>query len=72
MMKKGIIDRFEGNIAVVELENRTFENVPKEKLPPNAKEGDVIIIESGSIRLDEKETKRLKDEIESLMDDLFE
>ncbi len=72
MMKKGVIDRFEGDIAVVEFEDKTFEDLPKGKLPPGVQEGDVIIIENGSIRFDEKETKRLKDEIESLMDDLFE
>lgn len=71
MMKKGVIDRFEGDIAVVEFEDKTHEDIPKEKLPPGAREGDVLIIEKDSIKLDKKETKRLRDEIESLMDELF-
>lgn len=32
-----IIDRFEGNFAVVELENRTMVNMPLELLPAEAK-----------------------------------
>ncbi|KDR95048.1 Protein of unknown function [Peptoclostridium litorale DSM 5388] len=70
-MKKGIIDRFEGDIAVVEFEDKTHEDIPNEKLPPGVQEGDVLIIEKDSIKLDKKETKRLRDEIESLMDELF-
>lgn len=37
-----IIDRFEGDFAVVEYkEGRTF-NLPRSLLPPGAKEGDVL------------------------------
>jgi hypothetical protein len=38
-----IIDRFEGDFAVVELPDRTMVNIPK-ILVPGAKEGDVINI----------------------------
>ena len=37
-MKRGIIDRFEGELAVIEVNNVTMD-VPKSKLPPTAKEG---------------------------------
>lgn len=39
-----IVDRFENNIAVVELPNGTMINCPKELIPDNAKEGSVISI----------------------------
>lgn len=39
-----IIDRFEGDFAVIEMDDTTF-NFPKNLLPPDAKEGDVINIE---------------------------
>ena len=51
---KVIIDRFEGEYAVVELEVGKFVNMPKE-LVPDAHEGDVI-----NIFIDEKETKRFQ------------
>jgi len=39
-----IVDRFENNIAVVELPNGTMINCPKELIPDNAKEGSIISI----------------------------
>ena len=39
---KVTIDRFEGNYAVVELENKTVFNMPIELLPKGAKEGSVL------------------------------
>ena len=41
---KVIIDRFEGEYAIVEIETGKFVNIPKILLP-NSKEGDVINIE---------------------------
>jgi hypothetical protein len=39
-----IIDRFEGDFAVVEYkEGRTF-NLPRSLLPPGAKEGDILTL----------------------------
>ncbi len=60
------IDRFEGNYAIVELENRKMLNVPREILPVNAKEGDII-----SLSIDGKSTKERKDNISKLMEDLW-
>ena len=63
---KVILDRFEGEFGIVELEDMTFVEIPRVLLD-NAKEGDVI-----SISVDIEETERQKKEIESLMDDLFQ
>lgn len=63
---KYTIDRFEGNFAVVELGNKKFVDVPKEAIPPEAKEGDIIKVE-----VDAAETKKRKDKIQGLMNDLF-
>jgi len=62
---KVIIDRFEGDYAIVELPNETFVDVPK-VLFPDAHEGDVI-----DISVDKEETKKRKDHIEELMSKLF-
>jgi len=40
---KYIIDRFEGDFAIVELSNKTFVNIPKTAIPPKAKEGAAIM-----------------------------
>jgi len=60
-----IIDRFEEEYAVVEIDVGKFVNMPK-VLVPNAKEGDVIKIE-----IDNEATKKREDNIKNLMDDLF-
>lgn len=45
---EGVVDRIEDNIAVVELEgDGGIIYVPKEELPPSAKEGSVIEINFG-------------------------
>lgn len=65
-----IIDRFEGDFAVVEYINddghEEFANVPKVLLI-DADEGDVV-----DITVNKDETKRRADNIKSLMDSLFE
>ncbi|BBI34627.1 DUF3006 domain-containing protein [Cohnella abietis] len=70
-MEKGIIDRFEGNIAVIEINGITRE-FPKASLPKGSKAGDCVEIEAGEIRLDTEETTKRKKEIKDLMDELFE
>jgi hypothetical protein len=61
-----IIDRFEGEYAVVELEDKRTVNMPKELLPDGAKEGSVI-----SITIDERETERCREKIEKYMKQLW-
>ncbi|AUN05065.1 DUF3006 domain-containing protein [Clostridium botulinum] len=68
---KGIIDRFEENFAVVELEDKKMINIDKNIIPKKAKEGDVINIEGDIITLNEKERKRLKKEIDKLTEDMW-
>lgn len=60
---KLIIDRFEGDFAVLELEDLSTVNLPK-VLVPNAKEGDIVTIE---VSKDEERHER----IEKFADSLF-
>ena len=69
-MKRGIIDRFEGELAVIEVNNITMD-VPKSKLPSTAK-GDVLIIEGDTYTIDKDETDKRRREIQDLMNKLFE
>ena len=65
-----IVDRFEGEFAVVEYENKDkklcFVNIPK-VIIPDAVEGDVI-----DITVNKDETKKRENNIKNLMDSLFE
>jgi len=53
-----IIDRFEGQMAVCEKPDRTMINIALGKLPKEAKEGDVLIIEGDTIAIDAVTTAR--------------
>ena len=61
-----IIDRFEGELAVVELPNGNMINCPKAILPDDVKEGDII-----SIVVDEKATEEKKESLTDRMNRLF-
>ena len=65
------IDRFEGKFAVCEKEDRTMLNIERSKLPANAKEGDILIIQGDIIKIDTGSTSKRKKTIEGLMADLW-
>jgi hypothetical protein len=50
-MRKGIIDRFEGNFAVVEFKDGT-EDIPKVMLPEDCRVEDVLSIDNNKITVD--------------------
>ena len=70
-MKKFIVDRFEGNKAVLECENGETAVFERKALPKNIKEGDVLRFENGSCYLNAEETADRKKRINKLMQSLF-
>ena len=68
---KVTIDRFEGNFAVCEQADRTMIDIPKDKIPPEAKEGDILIIKGDDIKIDASGTTKRKKNIDKLMNDLW-
>ncbi|KZL93047.1 DUF3006 domain-containing protein [Clostridium magnum] len=66
----GIIDRFEDEFAIIELENKKIINIEKSKIPTEAIVGDVLNIgEYITINLVETESRRKR--IERLSEDLW-
>ncbi|MCI8965835.1 MAG: DUF3006 domain-containing protein [Clostridia bacterium] len=72
-MKMYIIDRFEGDFAVCENYNIDedsdikIENIKKELIPEDAKEGDIIVVNNDNqIYIDYQQTKIRKQKIEEL------
>mgnify|MGYP000845560310 CR=1 FL=1 len=63
-----IIDRLEGDWAVVEGEERTF-NLPRKLLPTEVREGDVIRI---TVEIDHQATRSRAGKIKQLIDEVFE
>jgi hypothetical protein len=65
------LSKAEGDYAVVEKPDRTTLNIRKNKLPAEAKEGDILVIEGQDIRLDLGATTKRKKKIQNLMDELW-
>ena len=63
---KFVIDRFEGDFAIVELSDGRITQIPRIVVPPNAKEGDIILL---IVEVDE--TANRKASIEREMESLF-
>lgn len=65
-----IIDRFEGDIAVVEFGDEMV-NIKRSQLPDNAKVGDVLIRCDERFVIDTQQTVARRSEIRQLQDELF-
>lgn len=63
-----IIDRFEGDWAVIEYGRQTFD-FPRAQLPADAAPGDVLVI---SAQVDRETTTRRRAEIEALAKRVFQ
>lgn len=73
---KFIIDRFEGKYAICELyTNDPYEGYVRDielsRIPAEAREGDILIVEHDIITIDEEETARREVEMKKLTDDLW-
>lgn len=68
---KLIIDRFEGNYAVCEDENKKMINILKDLIPSKSQEGDVLYFDGNIYLIDNEDTKRRKELIEKLMKDVW-
>ncbi|MGG0454267.1 DUF3006 domain-containing protein [Priestia megaterium] len=66
-----IIDRFEEGFAVVEIEGET-KDYPKNIFPMDTQVGDVVYITGDKVEIDKSATKKLANEIEDLMNEVWE
>lgn len=68
-----IIDRFEGDFAVVEDSDREeMTNIHRDFIEENAKEGDVIVLFETFYMIDHAETKKRREEILALKKNISE
>lgn len=72
-MIKGIIDRIEGDWAVIEVEG-SMKQVKRADLPAGAREGDLLVFidAENKWQIDREAAGRLKDEIQKLADEVWE
>lgn len=72
-----VVDRFEGDVAILESDARSPVEVPRSALPQGAKEGDAMNVvratdnpQDWTFALDPVETERRLRETESILDEL--
>ncbi|MFJ5624405.1 DUF3006 domain-containing protein [Peribacillus loiseleuriae] len=68
---KGIIDRFEGDLVVIEVDRKT-QNVPKELVDSKVKVSDVVEFVNEKWIVNEEETEKRRKKIKSLMESVWE
>jgi hypothetical protein len=66
-----VVDSIKGKYAVCEKEDRTTINIERARLPTGVKDGDVLLIEGGTITIDRGTTDRRKQDVKKMMDDLW-
>ena len=66
-----IIDRFEGEYAILE-DNINHYEIKRSELPKDCHEGDVIISKDGLYVIDEEQTKLRREAIKKLQRSLWE
>ncbi len=66
-----IIDRIEGDFAVVEAEDEKMVNILKDNIVGNFKEGDVLEREGDFFKVNSELTKKRKEEIERMTKDMW-
>ena len=63
MKQTGIVDRFEGDFVVVEINDKMV-NLPRAETPAMLAEGMVVIVQDGRIiGVDQIETQRIEDDM---------
>lgn len=71
MKVRGVIDRFEGDYAVMEIAGR-MQNILRRELPADSREGDVLICENDRWCRQIQTTKELKKNIGKMAEKLWE
>jgi hypothetical protein len=62
-----VLDRWEGDAAVVEDETGKSFPVARSLLPSTAREGDLLLLEDGRWRMDEAGTRALREQVRRRM-----
>lgn len=68
---KGIVDRFEGEYAVIEVDGET-RDVKRNLIADSVRVSDVVILKNGKWERDSDETLKRKKEVKKLMDSVWE
>ena len=66
-----VVDRIEGDLAIVEIKKGCFENIPMERITGHVRDGAVLIPDGNGYTVDENETKRQSGAVQARLSSLF-
>ncbi|MEN6460154.1 MAG: DUF3006 domain-containing protein [Syntrophomonas sp.] len=69
-MIKGIIDRFEDDLVIIEIEGEN-KLVKRSDIPPEAREGDIVVFSHNKWIIDKDATTDRKNNIDKLANELW-
>lgn len=69
---KAVIDRFEGHYVICETESGKTIEIDISMVPPESKEGDILVFCKDGIHIDKEKTFERRQRIEKLMNDLWD
>jgi len=72
MNERYIIDRVEGNYAIIEKENGDMYKISIESIKGDFKEGDILINQDEYFEIDKRFTLNRKNEINDKMEDMWD
>ncbi|MEN6328121.1 MAG: DUF3006 domain-containing protein [Syntrophomonas sp.] len=67
-----IIDRFDGDYAVIETEEKSMKKIKRAEIPSAAREGDILVFKNNKWNIDSEATQRRKEQIAALAAELWE
>lgn len=67
-----VVDRIEGDLAIVEIEKGCFENIPMDRITGHVRDGAVLTPDGDGYTVDENETKRLSGVVRARLSSLFD
>ena len=67
---KGIVDRFEGDYCIIEIDGQT-RDIPRSEVDSNVRDGDVVILVNGVWKADQEETQKRSEQIRKMMDSVW-
>ncbi len=75
--RRGVIDRFEGDVAAIVFDDDSRIDLPRDQLPEGAKAGDAVVVRLDkdgaveSIEIDAEDTAARQARVKSLLGDIF-
>lgn len=67
-----VVDRIEGDLAIVEIRKGCFENIPVDRITGHVRDGVMLVPDGDGYTVDENETKQQSGAVQARLSSLFD